>query len=53
MKIKVLDITHTFQSNIVEKFDAISNVKFNINENEYDENLVLKGIMILIESEQK
>ena len=35
MKIKVLDITHTFQSNIVEKFDAISNVKFNINENEY------------------
>ncbi len=25
----------------------------NINENEYDENLVLKGIMILIESEQK
>lgn len=35
MKIKVLDITHTFQSNIVEKFDAISNMKFNINENEY------------------
>ena len=35
MKIKVLDITNTFQSNIVEKFDAISNVKFNINENEY------------------
>ena len=35
MRIKVLDITHTFQSNIVEKFDAISNVKFNINENEY------------------
>lgn len=35
MKIKIVDITHTFQSNIIEKFDAISNINFSINENEY------------------
>ncbi len=35
MKIKIIDITHTFQSNIVEKFDAISNINLFINENEY------------------
>ena len=35
MKIKMVDVTHTFQSNIVEKFDAISNINFSIGDNEY------------------
>lgn len=35
MKIKLMNISHTFQSNINEKFDAISNVSLEINQNEF------------------
>lgn len=35
MKIKLMNISHTFESNINEKFDAISNINFDINEHEF------------------
>ena len=35
MKIKLINITQTFQSNINEKFDAISNINLSINQNEF------------------
>lgn len=35
MKIKLINVTHTFNSNIIEKFDAISNVNLTINQGEY------------------
>lgn len=35
MKIKLFNVTHTFNSNIVEKFDAISNVNLTIDQGEY------------------
>lgn len=35
MKIKLMNISHTFESNINEKFDAISNINFDIKEHEF------------------
>ncbi len=35
MRIKLLNVSHTFQSNIKEKFDAISNINLNIDQNEF------------------
>ncbi|MBD5422894.1 MAG: energy-coupling factor transporter ATPase [Mycoplasma sp.] len=35
MKIKLINVTHTFESNITDKFDAVSNINFKIDENEY------------------
>ena len=35
MKIKLIDVTHTFQSNINETIDAVSKVNLEINQNEF------------------
>lgn len=35
MKIKLINVTHTFNANIIEKFDAVSNANLTINQGEY------------------